>query len=152
MMQVSGRAGRKKKQGTVIIQARDSSMELFHHLVRNDFRTFALIQLAERKSFHYPPYTRLIEVLLKCSHKDTLDQGAEILAGMLKNQPGLRIMGPEYPLISRIRNNYVKRIILKIDRDKSVAQLKEEINKGTEEFHGMDAFRSIGITVDVDPV
>jgi primosomal protein N' (replication factor Y) len=152
MLQVSGRAGRRNKRGTVIIQAWDSRMELFHYLIRNDFKAFAVLQLKERKSFHYPPYTRLIEIALKCSKKNTLDQGAETLAVMLKRQTGIRFMGPEYPLISRVRNNYVKRIILKIDKDKSVARVKDEVRKCLEELHRMDALRSIAITVDVDPV
>jgi primosomal protein N' (replication factor Y) len=151
MLQVSGRAGRRNKQGNVIIQARDSQMELFHYLIRNDFRAFALLQLEERKSFHYPPYSRLIEIILRCSNKNTLDDGAEILAGMLRNQSDIRFMGPEYPLISRVRNNYIKRIILKIDKDKSVARVKDKVRKCLGELHRMDALKSIGITVDVDP-
>jgi primosomal protein N' (replication factor Y) len=152
MLQVSGRAGRRNKRGTVIIQAQDSRMELFHYLIRNDFSAFALVQLDERKSFHYPPYTRLIEIALRCSDKSTLDRGAETLAAMLKNQPGIRLMGPEYPLISRVRNNYIKRIILKIDKDKSVARVKDEVRKCLAELRRMDALKSVGITVDVDPV
>jgi primosomal protein N' (replication factor Y) len=152
MLQVSGRSGRKNKRGTVIIQARDSSMELFHHLIRNDFRTFAMAQLAERKTFHYPPYTRLIEIALRCRQPATLDQGADLLAGMFGNQSDSRIMGPEYPLISRIRNHYVKRIILKIDKDKSVARVKDRVRKCLVEFHRMDAFKAIAVTVDVDPL
>ncbi len=127
-------------------------MELYHHLIRNDFKTFAMVQLAERKSFYYPPYTRLIEIALRCSNKGTLDQGADTLAGMLKNKSNFRVMGPEYPLISRIRNNYVKRMILKTDKDKSVALVKDEVRKCLGEFHRMDAFKSVAITVDVDPV
>jgi primosomal protein N' (replication factor Y) len=152
MLQVSGRAGRRNKRGTVIIQARDSGMELFRYLIRNDFSAFALVQLDERKSFHYPPYTRLIEIALRCSDKSTLDRGAETMAAMLKNQLGIRLMGPEYPLISRVRNNYIKRIILKIDKDKSVARVKDEVRKCLAELHRMDALKSVGITVDVDPV
>lgn len=152
MLQVSGRAGRRNKRGTVIIQARDSGMELFHYLIRNDFRAFAMVQLEERKSFHYPPFTRLIAIELKCTDRNTLDPGAETLAGMLKKMPDLRIMGPEYPLVSRIKNNFVKRIILKIDKDKSVARVKEEIRKCLEELRRMNAFKSIAIRVDVDPV
>jgi primosomal protein N' (replication factor Y) len=127
-------------------------MELFHHLMRNDFRTFAMVQLAERKGFHYPPYTRLIEIALRCTDRDILDRAAETLAGMLRNQSDLRFMGPEYPLISRIRNSYVKRIILKIDKDKSVARVKDRVRKCLGEMHTKGAFRSVRITVDVDPV
>lgn len=152
MLQVSGRAGRRNKRGAVIIQAWDSRMELFQYLIRNDFRAFALLQLEERKSFHYPPYSRLIEIALKCSNKSNLDQAAEIMASLLKNQPEIRLMGPEYPLISRVRNNYVKRIILKIDKDKSVARVKDEVRKCLGELRRMDAFKSIAIRVDVDPV
>jgi len=151
MLQVSGRAGRKKKGGMVIIQTWDSRLEMFHHLIRNDFRTFAMDQLAERKGFHYPPFTRLIEIALRCTDTKILDRGSETLAGMLRNQSGLRLMGPEYPLISRVRNSYVKRIILKIDKDKSVALVKDMVRKSLAELQRQEAFRSVRVTVDVDP-
>jgi primosomal protein N' (replication factor Y) len=111
-----------------------------------------MVQLAERQAFHYPPYARLIEIALRCRQPATLDQGAALLAGMLGNQSDFRIMGPEYPLISRIRNHYIKRIILKIDKDRSVARVKDRVRKCLVEFHRMDAFKAIAVTVDVDPL
>ena len=109
MLQVSGRAGRRNKQGSVIIQTYDSSHHLYDLVISNDFRSFARIQLSERKSFHYPPYARLIEIMLKCKDKDTLDHAAEALVMALQKRTDSRIMGPEYPLISRIRNYHLKR-------------------------------------------
>ena len=151
MLQVSGRAGRKNKRGTVIIQSYDSSQELYKQVIENDFRSFARIQLSERKSFHYPPYTRLIEITLKCRDKITLDRAAETLVGMMKKQQDSRIMGPEYPLISRVRNYYLKRIILKTEKEKSVARVKDTVRNCLGEMRQMDEFKSLVISVDVDP-
>jgi len=151
MLQVSGRAGRRNKQGSVIIQTYDSSHPLYDLLIRNDFRSFARIQLSERKSFHYPPYARLIEIMLKCREKDTLDHAAEALATALKKQADSRIMGPEYPLISRIRNLHLKRILLKTDKEKSVARVKDVIRTCIRDLRLNDDFKAVVISVDVDP-
>jgi primosomal protein N' (replication factor Y) len=151
MLQVSGRAGRKNKQGAVIIQAYDSSHPLFDLVIHNDFRSFARIQLSERKSFHYPPYARLIEIMLKCKEKNTLDHAAEVLVMELKKQADSRVMGPEYPLVSRIRNLYLKRILLKTDKEKSVARVKEVIKTCIRDLHLKDDFKAVVISVDVDP-
>jgi len=151
MLQVSGRAGRKNKRGTVIIQAYDSSHELYDLILNSDYNSFARIQLSERKSFHYPPYSRLIEITLKCKDKTIVDRAAEMLADALKKQSEGRIMGPEYPLISRIRNLHLKSIILKTDKDKSVARVKDNLRKCMDGLMTKDEFKGVIISVDVDP-
>ncbi|MBN1415520.1 MAG: primosomal protein N' [Bacteroidales bacterium] len=151
MLQVSGRAGRKNRRGRVIIQAYDSSQELFNQVINHDFNSFARSQLSERKSFHYPPYTRLIEITLKSKDKNKLDRAAEILASILKKQLDIRIMGPEYPLISKIRNHHLKRIILKTKKEKSVARVKETLQQCIAGLHRHDDFRGVMVSVDVDP-
>ena len=151
MLQVSGRAGRKNKRGSVIIQAFDISQHLYHLVIQNDFRSFARIQLSERKSFHYPPFTRLIEITLKCREKSKLDLAAETLATELKKHTDSRVMGPEYPLITRIRNFHLKRILLKTDKEKSIAHVKESIKKCVGDLHRMDDFKMVLVSVDVDP-
>jgi primosomal protein N' (replication factor Y) (superfamily II helicase) len=152
MLQVSGRAGRKNKRGTVIIQTYDDSLELYHQLKDNDFRSFALGQLADRKNFHYPPFSRLIEIMVKGKNKEILDRAALALAELLKKNSDIRVMGPEYPLISRIQNHYLKQIILKIDKARSVKAVKECLETSLVNIHAQTDFKSIGFTIDVDPV
>lgn len=151
MLQVSGRAGRKNKRGAVIIQAYDSDRELYSLVIQNDYRAFARSQLSERKSFSYPPYARLIEITMKSKEREILDQAAEVLATTLKKQTDSRIMGPEYPLISRIRNYHLKRILLKTDKEKSIACVKETIRRSLDELRLKDEYKKVMISVDVDP-
>jgi primosomal protein N' (replication factor Y) len=151
MMQVSGRAGRKNKRGLVIIQAYDSANVLFDPLITNDFKSYARRQLMDRNSFLYPPYTRLIEIIIKHKQKEVMDMAGDHLTGALKKQLGVRVMGPEYPVISRIRNHYLKRILLKIEKEKSIVEVKEFVIKCIEETKMHDDYKSLIISVDVDP-
>ncbi len=151
MLQVSGRAGRKNKRGSVIIQAFDSSLYLYNLLISHDYKSFAKIQLSERKSFHYPPYARLIDITLKCRDKDKLDQAADRLAAGLKKQSDSHVMGPEYPLIGRIRDYHLKRILLKTDKERSVARVKDAMQQAIKDLYLHIDFRPVIVSVDVDP-
>ena len=102
MVQVAGRAGRKGKQGQVLIQTYDEDHEMFKMLKANDFTTFFIRQIEERKLFKYPPYNKLIGVTLKHKDQRKLDDSALQLAIMMRKSFGNRVLGPEYPIISRI--------------------------------------------------
>ena len=105
----------------------------------------------DRNSFLYPPYTRLIEIIIKHKQKKVLDMAGDHLTGTLKKQLGDRVMGPEYPVISRIRNHYLKRILLKIEKEKSIVEVKEFVIKCIEETKMHNDYKSLIISVDVDP-
>jgi primosomal protein N' (replication factor Y) len=65
--QVSGRAGRQKKQGLVILQTYNPSSKLIKQIKEYDYKTFYNDLFAERKKFGYPPYSRLIKVIFRHS-------------------------------------------------------------------------------------
>lgn len=151
MMQVSGRAGRRHKRGLVIIQAYDSSHVLFEYLLAHDFKSYARLQLSERSCFSYPPYSRLIEIILKHKQKDILESASENLATCLKKQLGNRVMGPEDPLIGRIQRYHLKKILLKIEKEKSIVDVKNLIMNCIDSIHTDKAYKALMISVDVDP-
>jgi primosomal protein N' (replication factor Y) len=151
MAQVSGRAGRKNSRGSVIIQTSDHKHPVIDRVVQNDYLAMYTDQLEERRKFRYPPFCRLVEITLKHRDKDVLDNAARFLATLFRQSIKEKIMGPEYPLISRIRNLYLKSMLVKIENGKSLPDVKEQILAGIREMTVNPEFRSVQYTVDVDP-
>jgi primosomal protein N' (replication factor Y) (superfamily II helicase) len=152
MSQVSGRAGRKNKQGKVLIQTMDNKNYILKDVINNDFMHTYHSQLEERLHYGYPPYTRLIRFTLKNRDKALLDKGADFFTELLRKVFAKRVYGPEYPLIERINNWYQKTILLKIERQASMIKAKEEILKCIEHINNHQEFKGVFVQPDVDPM
>lgn len=152
MMQVSGRAGRKGKQGHVFIQTYDEGHEIFKMLKSNDFNSFFQRQLEERKLFNYPPYNRLIRITLKHKNQMILDKAVIKFAIILRKSFDDRVLGPDAPVISRIRNYYHKNFLLKISQQDSIVNAKIILESILETSQKSSDFKSIRFIIDVDPV
>jgi primosomal protein N' (replication factor Y) (superfamily II helicase) len=152
MMQVAGRAGRKGKQGQVLIQTYDEEHEMFGLLKANDYTSFIRQQVEERKLFAYPPYNRLIGITLKHKNQRKLDETASALAGLMRKSFGARVLGPEYPSIARIRNYYHKNVLLKIEHEASITGAKNILNTIIEKMQNHPDHKSVRFIMDVDPV
>jgi len=152
MEQVSGRAGRKAKQGQVIIQSYNPQHAIIQHVVHHDYHAFYRSQLTDRHKFQYPPFNRLI--ILKVKHRDynVLNKAASDLAHDLRVDLGKRILGPEYPLVSKIQNWYIKHIMVKIERGNNIAEMKKIILNRIENTGRIPAYRQVRVVIDVDPV
>lgn len=152
MAQVSGRAGRKNKRGKVIIQTQNPEHSIIQEVIANDYLSMYTNQLIDRKEFNYPPYFRLIEITV--IHKDVnmVNVAAKYLADALKHHFSKRVLGPEFPIISRIRNLYHKNILLKIERDASVNQVKKIVSELLIKFKSNADYKSVRIQIDVDPM
>ncbi len=152
MAQVSGRAGRKMKQGKVIIQTYNPKHSVLKNVIEHDYYGMYSSQILERRNFKYPPFFRLIEIQLK--HKDprVLNEAAREFAILLRQKLGKRILGPEYPLISRIKNLYLKNVLIKLEKDLTLNEHKNDIRKAISEFRTLGNYKSVRIQVDVDPL
>ncbi len=151
MMQVSGRAGRKNKQGLVLIQTYNPKHEVFDYLRSNDYYALFERLLKERNVFYYPPVTRLVKITLKHKDQNVLNKASVILAEVLKARLGQLVLGPEFPLITRIKNLYQKDILVKLPLNKQMQEHKRFIFQQTRELCREGSFRSIRINIDVDP-
>jgi len=151
MAQVSGRSGRKNKRGIVIIQTSDEKHPVIDQVVRNDFEGMYRTQLEERKRFLYPPFYRLIEITLKHRDREVLDKAADFLLQRLRLATRERILGPEYPLVSRIQNLNLKRLLIKISKGSSLPGIKKGIAFHIAELSEHPMFRSVIPVIDVDP-
>lgn len=152
MAQVAGRAGRKNKRGLVIIQTQNPSHSIIQEVIANDYLSMYTNQLLDRKNFNYPPFSRLVEITL--IHKDIniVNASAKYLADALKKYLGKRVLGPEFPIVSRIRNSYHKNILIKIEKDISVAEVKKGIVELLIKFKSLVEFKIVRIQIDVDPI
>ncbi len=152
MAQVSGRAGRKNKRGKVIIQSYNPYQTVIQDVINNDYTSMYKSQLLERRNFKYPPFNRIIHLSLK--HKDArrLNDGAREMAIILREKLGNRVLGPEYPLVAKIKNLYIKRILIKLKKDEHLLTNKNQILKLLDTFRSLPLYKSIRIQIDVDPV
>ena len=152
LAQVSGRAGRRGKQGKVVIQTYDPNHRVIKQVIENDYKDLYFTEMEERKSFKYPPFYRIINLDIKHKSQDILYNQAEYLATELRKNFGDRVIGPEYPLISRIRNYYIKSIMLKFERDvESINRAKGIIKDVITQFQTTKLSKGSVVQADVDP-
>lgn len=149
--QVSGRAGRKHKQGKVIIQTTQPEHQLLHLVQNQDYITMMNSQLNERHLFKYPPFYRLIKIMVKHKKPETVDRVALHLANVLKKNQQFIVLGPEYPLIGKVKQWYNKEIWLKLNRKLNLEKSKSYILSAIEGVKNLPFNSNCIINVDVDP-
>lgn len=152
LAQVSGRAGRRGKQGKVVIQTYDPNHRVIKQVIENDYQDLYFTEMTERKSFKYPPFYRIINLDIKHKNPEILYNQAEYLANELRKNFGDRVIGPEFPLISRIRNYYIKSIMLKFEKDGiSINKTKAIIRDVITQFQTTKLSKGSVVQPDVDP-
>lgn len=150
MMQVSGRAGRSEKRGKVMIQTYNPYHNIIQQVVNNDYNGMYNEQVYERHNFKYPPYYRLVKLTLKHRDFDKLKEGSLWLYNVLVQQLQLPVLGPEEPAISRIRNEYIRTILIKIPNQNHLGQTKKTIQRVLNSFEAVVQYRAIKVTLNVD--
>ena len=150
MAQVSGRAGRAKKRGKVIIQTFNPYHQILQQVSINDYYGMYNDQINERYEYQYPPIVRLVKITLKHKDFNKVNTASEWLGRSFKNVFSDNVLGPVSPSISRIRNLYLKNILIKLPNDKPIKQSKNIIQKIKNSFQSIAEFRSVRFIIDVD--
>lgn len=150
LMQVSGRSGRKDKEGRVIIQTYNPYHNIIQQVTTNNYASMFKEQMYERLNFKYPPFYRLIRLQLKHVDFQKVKEGSFWLYNLLKNQLEMPVLGPEEPSINRIRNQYIRIILIKIPVNVPLGKTKNEIRKSIKSFEAIGAYRSVKTTISVD--
>lgn len=150
MMQVSGRAGRSEKKGKVVIQTYNPYHNTIQQVLGNDYIGMYKEQIYERQNFKYPPFFRLVKLTLKHRDFDKLKEGSMWLYNVLSQNLDMPVLGPEEPVVNRIRNEYIRTIMVKIPVQKHLGNTKKNIAKVLMSFEAVPQYRSIKIKVDVD--
>lgn len=152
MEQVSGRAGRKEVRGKVILQALNLTHPILSHVLAHDYEGMYREELEHRREFQYPPFTRLIHLTLRHRQAELAEQGARELAGILRPALGPRISGPGTPPVSRVRNAYLRELLIRLPRDtRNLASVKQFIQASCRGLQSGEPFKSLDIVVDIDP-
>ena len=151
LLQISGRAGRSAKQGKVLIQTYDPQHLVLQQVIHSDFKGMYQYQMEERQSFLYPPFVQMIKINFKHPNFNRVNEGAEWFANALReqlqNQEGVVVLGPKFPLISRIRNEYMKEILVKISpKQTPSAKIKKLIKRTEVSFLSIGNFRPIKVS------
>lgn len=152
LTQVAGRAGRRKEQGKVLIQTFNPDHEILQNVTRYDYEKTVKDILYERKSFFYPPFLRLIQLTFRHANVEKVDKVSTEFVRLLKPYfDEKHLLGPIEPSIGRIRNLYIRQVLIKIPEGASAVKVKEFVQKCMESIQTIQAFRSVRIEIDVDP-
>jgi primosomal protein N' (replication factor Y) len=150
MTQVSGRSGRSEKRGKVVIQTYNPNHNTIQQVTKNDYIGMYKEQLYDRQIYKYPPYFRLVKLTLKHRDFDKLKEGAMWLYQVMSQNLALPVLGPEEPPISRIRNEYIRTILIKIPQNSSIGSAKKTIQKILNSFEAVPQYRAIKVAINVD--
>jgi primosomal protein N' (replication factor Y) (superfamily II helicase) len=152
MAQVSGRAGRKNERGKVIIQAMDPWHSVVRQVIDNNYEEMYTNQILERNNFHYPPFHRLVMLTLLHVDPQKVNEAAAWLAAELRTRlPKDNVLGPEYPVISRVKAQYMKNIMVKLDRKNLFMQHRQILKELMHTYNLNAKFKGIRLKVNVDP-
>ncbi|EMR00983.1 replication restart helicase PriA [Cesiribacter andamanensis] len=151
--QVAGRAGRSSKPGRVIIQTSNTELPLLHTILVADYLGLYKTEIDERRQYFYPPFSRLIRLVVRHSEKELTETAAKALAERLRSKLGVeRVLGPEEPLVGRIRGLYLMHITLKLERQGlDVPAVKQYLLEQSQQLVSEKAFKGVEVVPDVDP-
>ena len=151
LQQVSGRAGRKGKQGLVILQTKSADLPVIEQVAANDSKTFYEDLDEERRLFNYPPYTRLIYVYLKHQHDNMVESAALMLGSILRGWFGERILGPDKPAVARVKSMCIRKIMIKLENGIDQKKVREYLRMAQKQILQDKQYAALQIFYDVDP-
>ena len=151
MSQVAGRAGRKGKQGLVILQTRSPQLPVIHQVVHNDYTGFYNDLLEERSLFHYPPFSHIIYIFLKHKQEGVAEMASQELGGRLRQLFGDRVLGPDKPAIARVKTLFIRKIVLKLELGIDLRKLHAALYQVRDGITRQPCYKAVQIYFDVDP-
>ncbi|MCX6352929.1 MAG: primosomal protein N' [Bacteroidetes bacterium] len=150
--QVSGRAGRRNIRGKVVVQSYSPEHPIFNFILANDYEGFYKTEINDRLFYRYPPFYKLIKLIVRDKEEKKAQEAASWLSNKLKDELGSRVLGAEAPAIGRIRNYYIRQIMVKIERTKTdIDFVKNHIMMEVENFNKTKDYRGVKVAIDVDP-
>lgn len=152
MSQVSGRAGRRGSRGKVFLQTRNAKLPLLKQVVDNDYSGLYKEMCDERNMFHYPPFSHVINVVLKHSKSEVVESASLELAGRLRQWFGERVLGPDKPSVARVKQQHIRKIVLKIENSISLAQVRKYLRQAQTATLKDKRYATVVIYYDVDPL
>ena len=150
LTQVAGRAGRTEKRGRVVIQTYNPYHQILQQVSNGDYESMFSDQLYERSQFHYPPHNRIVQITFRHKDYNKINEAANWFAKSLRMISSLWVLGPEFPPIPRIRNQYLKHILIKIPAGSSLYKMKNSIKRIEQSFNAISQYKGVRVIYDVD--
>ena len=151
LRQVAGRAGRKQLRGKVMIQTYQPNHPIIKQVIEGNYEQMFSTQLDDRKEYHYPPFSRMIRILVSHTDLETVKKSSEWITNVLQQANAGEVLGPVFPPIARLRNRYRMHILVKIGTDQSRDRVKSIISRTLERFETIALFKSCRVNLDIDP-
>ena len=152
MSQVSGRAGRKGRQGLVILQTKSPDLPVIQQVVRNDYRGFYTNLLEERRDFHYPPFYHLVYVYLKHRDENTVNSAGLELGSRLREVFGTRVLGPDKPAVARVKTLSIRKVVLKLENGIDLPRVRQYLRGVLDAMMKDKRYGALQVYYDVDPL
>ena len=152
MAQVSGRAGRKGKQGLVILQTKNPELPVIQQVVNNSYTAFYKSQLEERTAFHYPPFFHLIYIYIKHRNNDIVESASMELGSRIREIFGIRVLGPDKPTVARVKTLHIRKIMLKLENGIDYKLAKQYLRSIRDTMMKEKRYGALTIYFDVDPL
>ena len=152
MAQVSGRAGRKKRRGLVILQTKQPKLPIIHQVVGNDYSGMYTSLIAERQAFRYPPYYRLIYVFLKHRQDSVVQAAANEMGTLLRQLFVDRVLGPDKPTVAKVKQQNIRKLVLKLELGINMQRVRQYLLLTQSQILADKRYASLQVYYDVDPV
>jgi len=152
LTQVAGRSGRSGDRGKVFLQTYQPEHPIIKNVINNDYEKMYNNQLIERKDYNYPPFVRLIRITLKDKSYEKLNSSSDWINKVIRGNFKGIVLGPVYPEISRIKNKYHKEFLVKLRDLNEINNFRSVFQSVIKSFDSISKYRSVRITVDVDPI
>ena len=152
MSQVSGRAGRKGKRGLVLLQTKNKELPVIQQVTNNDWSSFYADLIEERRDFRYPPFHHLVYIYLRHRHENVVDSAAILMASLLRQSFGSRILGPDKPGISKVKTLHIRKIVLKLENGIDLRRVREYLRRAQTKILQDKRNAALQVFFDVDPL
>jgi primosomal protein N' (replication factor Y) len=129
----------------------DPEHPVIRFILNDDYDGLYREQMEERQLFGYPPFTRLIRISFRHKVPSILDGATDLVARDLKSIFASRVLGPQYAFVRKVHDMFIKQIMLKIEREASYEKAKVLLGEVLGKMEKNSVYRSIRISVDVDP-
>ena len=152
MSQVSGRAGRKGKRGLVLLQTKNKELPVIQQVTNNDWQHFYADLIEERRDFRYPPFHHLVYIYLRHRHENVVDSAAILMASLLRQSFGSRVLGPDKPGISKVKTLHIRKIVLKLENGIDLRRVREYLRRAQTKILQDKRNAALQVFFDVDPL
>ena len=152
MDQVSGRSGRKGSQGLVILQTKNADDPIIRHVMNHDYEAMYDEVMQERQTFMYPPFCHIVNAFVKHRDEQVAETGALLLSGYLRQWFGERVLGPDKPVVARVKAMSIRKLVLKLERGIDQQKVRECLRWAQNKILQDKRFAALQIFYDVDPL